>query len=149
MVWEKPREGDLEALRQQLGRPMRGLHAVAARCVCGAPAVVVTPPRLDDGTPFPTLYYLALPSGTKEASRLEAAGLMPIYEQRLAEDDQARAAYQSAHEGYLHSRERLGVVPKLRGLVPGECPSASNASTRSSPTASPRVPVRTRWGIGR
>jgi len=123
MAWEDPTEADRQALHQQLGRPMRGLHAIAARCVCGAPAVVVTLPRLDDGTPFPTLYYLSIPSGTKEASRLEAAGLMPGYEQRLREDEQAQAAYQRAHEDYLHKRDALGVVPEIEGISAGGMPT--------------------------
>ncbi len=123
MVWQQPRDDDGQLLRLQLGRPMRGLHAIAARCVCNAPAVVVTPPRLDDGTPFPTLYYLSIPSGTKEASRLEAAGLMPRYEQRLAEDDHAMALYQRAHEDYLHKREQLGVVPEIEGISAGGMPT--------------------------
>ena len=91
MAWETPTDIDHVELQRQLGRPMRGLHAIAARCVCGRPAVVVTRPRVDDGTPFPTLYYLSIPSGTKEASRLEAGGLMAQYEQRLADDDEAAA----------------------------------------------------------
>ena len=122
MSWEPPRPGDLEALATQLGRPMRGLHAVAARCACGAPAVVVTLPRLDDNTPFPTLYYLALPSGTKEASRLEAAGLMAEYDRRLASDPEAQEQYRRAHQDYLHKRQQLGVVPEIGGISAGGMP---------------------------
>ena len=52
---------DVEVLAEQLGRPPRGVVGVAARCVCGRPLVVRTAPRLDDGTPFPTTYYLTSP----------------------------------------------------------------------------------------
>lgn len=122
MTWETPSAQDHRQLIRQLGRPMRGLHAIAARCACGAPAVVVTLPRLDDGTPFPTLYYLALPSGTKEASRLEAAGRMAEYEARLSEDKQAREQYKKAHEDFLHTRARWEVVPEIEGISAGGMP---------------------------
>ena len=52
---------DLEVLADQLGRPPRGVVGIAARCVCGRPLVVRTAPRLDDGTPFPTTFYLTSP----------------------------------------------------------------------------------------
>lgn len=122
MTWEQPVEADEVALERQLGRPMRGLVAVAARCACGAPAVVVTKPRLPDGTPFPTLYYLSLPSATREASRLEAAGKMVEYQQRLRADDEAMVAYREAHQRFLHSREQLGVVDEIAGISAGGMP---------------------------
>ena len=67
---------DAAAVAAQLGRPPRGLRAVAHRCPCGLPDVVETAPRLPDGTPFPTLYYLTCPRATAAVSRLEAAGMM-------------------------------------------------------------------------
>ena len=56
MTPEKPSDSDLAAIEIQLGRTPRDVHAVAYRCPCGNPAVVETPPRLNDGTPFPTFY---------------------------------------------------------------------------------------------
>jgi len=120
--WELPTEADYRALEIQLGRPMRGLVGIAARCACGAPAVVVTEPRLPDGTPFPTLYYMSLPEGTKEASRLEAAGKMAEYQARLAEDADAKALYEKAHESFLHTRTQLGVVDEIDGISAGGMP---------------------------
>jgi hypothetical protein len=35
-----------------------------ARCHLGLPVVIQVPPRLDDGTPFPTLYWLTCPLAT-------------------------------------------------------------------------------------
>ncbi len=54
-------EADLATLAGQLGRVPRGVVDVAARCVCGRPIVVRTAPRLEDGTPFPTTFYLTHP----------------------------------------------------------------------------------------
>ncbi len=68
---------------RQLGRPPRGVTAVAHRCPCGLPDVVQTAPRLPDGTPFPTLYYLTCPRAAAAVSRLEAAGVMRDMTERL------------------------------------------------------------------
>src|SRR5699024_677523 len=60
----------LSILTQQLGREPRGVVDIAYRTPDDQPAVVKTAPRLPDGTPFPTLYYLTDPRLTAEASRL-------------------------------------------------------------------------------
>jgi hypothetical protein len=122
MVWEEATDDDVRVVSTQLGRPARGVVGVGARCVCGAPVVVVTAPRLDDGTPFPTLYYLTHPEATREASRLEAAGKMVEYQQRLAEDPDAKARYLDAHHSYIHSREQIEVVDEIRGISSGGMP---------------------------
>ncbi|MEU1396724.1 DUF501 domain-containing protein, partial [Micromonospora zamorensis] len=61
---EPATEADLAAVAAQLGRTPRGTRAVAHRCPCGLPDVVETTPRLADGTPFPTLFYLTCPRAT-------------------------------------------------------------------------------------
>ncbi|MEY3966720.1 MAG: hypothetical protein RLZ96_246, partial [Actinomycetota bacterium] len=67
---------DIQEVTRQLGRPARDILAIAARCVCGRPLVVKTKPRLENGTPFPTLYYLTQPAATAAVSTLEASGYM-------------------------------------------------------------------------
>ena len=88
---------------------------MAHRCPCGLPDVVETAPRLADGTPFPTLYYLTCPRATAAVARLEAAGVMRQMEQRLATDPELRTAYQAAHRDYLARRDEAaraaGVEP--------------------------------------
>ena len=91
-------QADLDALTDQLGRVPRGVVAIAARCVCGRPAVVRTAPRLDDGTPFPTSYYLTHPAAVKGCSTLEAEHLMDELNADLAQDAGLAAAYARAHE---------------------------------------------------
>jgi hypothetical protein len=122
-VHEEPTQEDLAAVKAQLGRPTRGTRAIAHRCPCGRPDVVETVPRLADGTPFPTLYYLTCPRAVAECSRLESAGLMKEMASRLAEDEQLRAAYQKAHEAYLERRESIGHVPEIAGVSAGGMPS--------------------------
>ncbi|MCG5430927.1 DUF501 domain-containing protein [Mycobacterium sp. MYCO198283] len=98
---------DLEAVAQQLGREPRGVLEVSYRCPNGEPAVVKTAPRLPDGTPFPTLYYLTHPVLTAAASRLESAGVMRDMTARLSEDPDLAAAYRRAHESYLAERDAI------------------------------------------
>ncbi|WKD57273.1 hypothetical protein CAPI_03555 [Corynebacterium capitovis DSM 44611] len=98
---------DLDAVLHQLGRPPRGVLAIAYRTPDGQPAVVTTAPKLDDGTPFPTLYYLTDPRLTAEASRLEVAQVMKWMESRLATDEALAADYRHAHEHYLAKRNAI------------------------------------------
>ena len=82
---------DAVVIAAQLGRPPRGLLGVAHRCPCGLPDVAETAPRLPDGSPFPTLYYLTCPRACAAVSRLEASGLMREMTARLADLRYARA----------------------------------------------------------
>lgn len=113
---------DLDALQRQLGRPARGVLAVAARCVCGNPTVVTTAPRLPDGTPFPTLYYLTHPEAVAAVSTLEAEGTMRQMQARLAEDADLAAAYRAAHERYLTERYAVEDVEEIHGISAGGMP---------------------------
>lgn len=98
---------DLTAVQAQLGRPPRAARAIAHRCGCGLPDVVETAPRLEDGTPFPTLYYMTCPRLRSAIGRLEAAGLMREMTQRLASDPVLAERYQAAHEAYLARRDEI------------------------------------------
>jgi hypothetical protein len=100
---------DLDAVARQLGREPRGVLTIAYRCPNGEPGVIKTAPRLPDGTPFPTLYYLTHPALTAAASRLESSGVMKEMTARLAADPELAGAYRRAHESYL--RERDAVEP--------------------------------------
>jgi hypothetical protein len=101
---------DAGAVQAQLGRPPRGLRAVAHRCPCGNPDVVETRPRLEDGTPFPTLYYLTCPRAASAIGTLEADGVMKAMTARLAEDPELASAYRRAHEDYLARRDAVEVL---------------------------------------
>ena len=103
-------EEDTAAIAAQLGRVPRGLRAVAHRCPCGLPDVVETAPRLEDGSPFPTLYYLTCPRAASAIGTLEADGLMKQQTARLAEDPELAAGYQRAHEDYIARRDAIEVL---------------------------------------
>ena len=98
---------DLETIERQLGRTPRGVVDVAYYTPDGQPGVIVTSPRLPDGTPFPTLYYLTDPRLTTAMSTLEAAGVMAEMTERLNHDEALAANYRQAHEHYLATRNAL------------------------------------------
>ncbi|MGA9871255.1 MAG: DUF501 domain-containing protein [Rhodococcus sp. (in: high G+C Gram-positive bacteria)] len=98
---------DLDAVAEQLGREPRGVLEIAYRSPDGRPGVVKTSPKLSDGTPFPTLFYLTDPRLTAEASRQESAGVMREMTQRLTEDEELAAGYRRAHESYLAERNEI------------------------------------------
>jgi uncharacterized protein len=110
---------DHAAIAEQLGRPPRGVRSVAHRCPCGLPDVVETAPRLPDGTPFPTLYYLTCVRACAAASRLEASGLMREMTSRLSADSELRASYQAAHRAYAERRQAVAVASGVEPLPAG------------------------------
>ena len=114
---------DLECIQEQLGRRPRDVHAIASRCPCGNPAVVETPPRLADGTPFPTFYYATCPKLTGAISTLESSGLMVDMNRRLVTDPALASAYAAAHDDYLAARAVLGIgVDEIENISAGGMP---------------------------
>ena len=113
---------DEAAVAAQLGRLPRGIHEIGHRCPCSLPDVVTTEPRLPDGTPFPTTYYLTCPRAASRIGTLEGSGLMKEMQDRLATDPDLAAAYQAAHRRYLDARAALGEVPEIAGVSAGGMP---------------------------
>ncbi|HEY4577711.1 MAG TPA: DUF501 domain-containing protein [Yaniella sp.] len=125
---KEPTAQDLDTLSRQLGRPVRDVVEIGARCVCGNPLVATTAPRLSNGIPFPTTFYLTHPHATAAASRLENAGVMEDMTNRLSTDTELADAYRAAHENYLSARARIGEisgvgpVPEIAGVTAGGMP---------------------------
>ena len=113
---------DIDVVEAQLGRRPRGTRGVAHRCPCGNPDVVETAPRLDDGTPFPTLFYLTCPHATAACSRLESAGVMRDMQERLSTDPTLAQRYEKAHEDYLARREAVERVEEIAKVSAGGMP---------------------------
>ncbi|MFT4288457.1 DUF501 domain-containing protein [Nocardioides sp.] len=113
---------DEAAVTAQLGRVPRGIHEIGHRCPCSLPDVVTTEPRLPDGTPFPTTYYLTCPRAASRIGTLEGEGAMKEMEARLRVDPELAAAYRRAHESYLAARYELGDPPEIHGISAGGMP---------------------------
>ena len=110
---------DRRLIEAQIGRDVRGSVAVAARCRYGLPVVVRTAPLLPDGTPFPTLYWLACPAARVAVGRLEAAGWNARLSERVAAEPDLAAAHAAAHASYLAQRDAMAPLagdPGVGGL---------------------------------
>ena len=119
---------DVEAVAAQLGRTPRSIHEIGHRCPCGNPDVVTTEPRLDNGTPFPTTYYLTCPRAAGRIGTLEASGLMKQMQERLSTDPDLAVQYAAAHEAYLAARTAIATeteqdVPEIEGISAGGMPN--------------------------
>jgi hypothetical protein len=101
-------DATIAVITEQLGRPARGRPAVTHRCGHGLPTVVRVDPRLEDGTPFPTTFWLACPLLRSAVGRMEADLEMVRLNARLAEDDALRDEYAATAERYVAFRDRLG-----------------------------------------
>lgn len=121
--YETPSAADIATVSEQLGREARGVVGIAARAADGTPAVVATAPRLPDGSPFPTFYYLCHPEAVAAASRLEASGTMAEFNEMLAADAELRLRYERAHQQYIEDRDSVGEVPELAGISAGGMPT--------------------------
>jgi hypothetical protein len=86
------------------------------------PTVVITAPRLPDGTPFPTMYYLTCARLNAALSTLEAAGFMREQADRLAEEPGVADQYRAAHRRYLAERSALGDVAEIADVSAGGMP---------------------------
>ncbi len=113
---------DTAAVAAQLGRLPRAIVEVSSRCPSGHPSGVKTEPRLPDGTPFPTLYYLTCPRLTGAIGTLESSGLMAEMSERLKQDSELAAAYRAAHESYLAEREAIAHVDEIDQISAGGMP---------------------------
>jgi hypothetical protein len=116
-------EHDEATIAEQLGRAPRGIRDIGHRCPCGNPDVVTTEPRLPDGTPFPTTFYLTCPRAASLIGTLEGEGVMAEMQERLGTDPELAAAYQRAHERYLEAREAIGHVDEIDGVSAGGMPN--------------------------
>ncbi len=71
------------------------------------PQVIETHPRLEDGTPFPTLWWLTCRRLSSQVGRLESSGWMATLNERLTSERAFHAALVKSTRAYLESRDRL------------------------------------------
>jgi hypothetical protein len=100
----------------QLGRPLRSEADVVVRCHLGLPVVTRVPPLLDDGTPFPTRYWLSCPLACRRVGRLEGAGGVAAMDRRADRVPGFGDRLQEAHRRYATERDAL--VPPDAELRP-------------------------------
>jgi hypothetical protein len=69
--------------------------------------VTTVPPLLDDGTPFPTRYWLTCPLAVKRISRVEATGGVAEAERRITADAELAERHRLAADRYRTERDAL------------------------------------------
>ena len=110
------------AIAAQLGRPLRAVSTPLVRCHLGLPVVIEVPPVLDDGTPFPTRYWLSCPLAVRRVARIESRGDIAIIEARALADPVFEQRLAEAHERYRVERDELipeGALHRPSGGVAG------------------------------
>lgn len=113
---------DSSIVAVQIGRPLRADSRVVARCHLDLPVVIEVPPLLDDGTPFPTRYWLTCPLAVRRIGRLESVGGVKRMEARARVDPEFRERLSSAHRRYAEERDAdlpPGADPRPSGGVGG------------------------------
>jgi uncharacterized protein len=111
-----PTDADLAVVEQQLRRAPRAVRGIAHRCECGLVDVIETAPRLPDGSPFPTFYYLTCPRAAAAIGTLEAAGVMREMSSRLETDEALARSYEAANRDYLARRDAVEKLPGNPGV---------------------------------
>src|SRR5258706_8111051 len=98
---------DRTLVERQLGRPPRAYRRVARRCPFAAPAVTEQEPYAEDGTPFPTTYYLTCPALVAAIARLEAAGGVERWSARVAAEPDLAASLAAGNAEQRRIRHEL------------------------------------------
>ena len=129
---------DRRVVEAQIGRPLRAESTPVSRCHLGLPVVVQVPPLLDDGTPFPTLYWLTCPLATARIGRLEGAGGIRRLEQKAKVDRDFGDRLGRAHAAYAAERDAL--VPE--GATPAPSGGASGVRGTQFPCSSRYIRTR-------
>lgn len=118
MTWVE----DRDVVEVQIGRPTRAECEVVTRCHLGLPVVIMVPPLLDDGTPFPTLFWLTCPLARARIGRLESAGGVKRMDRKAESHPGFAAELERAHSEYSRERDELlpdGAEPAPSGGVGG------------------------------
>lgn len=96
---------DRDVVAAQIEREPRAPVSVVERCHLDLPVVIEVPPLLDDGTPFPTSYWLTCPLAVRRIGRLEADGGVRAAELRIASDSRFSARHAAAMRRYAEDRD--------------------------------------------
>jgi hypothetical protein len=83
--------------------------------------VIESHPVLEDGSPFPTLYWLTCPILMKRVSKLESEGATSDLSDRLDNDVALRGRLTSAIDAYRARRDHHAVIDD-KGAPPGGGP---------------------------
>jgi uncharacterized protein len=104
---------DAEIVALQIGRRPRAFRRVVVRCPFGKPAVTEQAPFDEDGSPFPTQFYVTCPHLVAGLSRLEAAGGVERWSRAARDEERLARSLESAQA------EQRRIRPELPGGIGG------------------------------
>ena len=81
---------DKQIIEAQIERSLRSDVQTTSRCHLNLPAAIKVPPNLDDGTPFPTTYWLTCPMYNKKIGALESQGLIAQLDNEILNNPKLR-----------------------------------------------------------
>ncbi len=90
----------------QLNRKVRSNVNVVAKCHFDLPVVVDVPKNLDDGTPFPTMYWLTCPMYVKKVSTLESNGMVKDLDKQLVDNKKLNKLWRKRQKSYENERNK-------------------------------------------
>ena len=90
----------------QLDRKIRSSIDVVAKCHFDLPIVVDVPKNLDDGTPFPTMYWLTCPMYVKKVSTLESNGMVKELDNQLGDNKKLQKLWSKRQKSYEKERNK-------------------------------------------
>ena len=101
-------DSELGLVTRQIGRPPRKPWRVAVRCPWGRPCVIASPPVLEDGSRFPTLFWLTCPHLIDGVGALESAGEAETWATRAEKDPALAVGLEQADRVLREQRLREG-----------------------------------------
>tara|TARA_Y100000590_G_scaffold280624_1_gene315284 strand:+ start:254 stop:775 length:522 start_codon:yes stop_codon:yes gene_type:complete len=90
----------------QLSRSLRSNVEVVSSCHFNLPAVIKVPSNLDDGTPFPTSYWLTCPMYNKKVGSLESQGLIKELDNQLNKNEDLKKLWSDRQRSYEEERNK-------------------------------------------
>lgn len=108
---------DVEVVAFQLGRAPRGRWETVSRCAFDRPVAIAVAPTLDDGSPFPTTWWLTCPLLVDSVHALESTGACGAWAERIAADTSLAEAVRSSDAAYREIRAGMADGPdRLAGV---------------------------------
>ena len=107
LLSDKMDNKDSKIVEIQIGRNLRSDVSVSCKCHFNLPVSIKVPPNLDDGTPFPTTYWLTCPMYNKKIGTLESHGMINELDNELMNNSDLKQEWQSRQESYKDERDTI------------------------------------------
>ncbi len=98
-------DNEKKTVEAQLDRSVRSDINVTTKCHFNLPVVIKVPPNLDDGTPFPTSYWLTCPMYNKKVGSLESHGMIKELDKQLKENKKLYELWNERQDSYKEERD--------------------------------------------